>query len=202
MNSGFSTYLQLGFEHISDLNGYDHILFIVALCAIYQLKEWKRVAILVTAFTIGHSITLALAALDVIKLPTNWIEFLIPVTIFLTALYNILWAKRSREIYQNKVHLNYFLALLFGLIHGMGFSNFFRATLLPGEEQQLVMQLLAFNVGVELGQLLIVAIVLVASFFVFNVFNLKKQIWNWLISGIAGAMALFMAWERSAALFA
>ena len=201
MNSLFFTYLQLGFEHISDLNGYDHILFIIALCAIYKISEWKKVAILITAFTIGHSITLGLAAADIIRLPSNLVEFLIPVTILLTAIFNIVNSKTQLEDLKLKVQFNYPLALIFGLIHGMGFSNFFRATIMPGEENQFILQLFSFNVGVELGQLFIVAIVLFTSFLFLNVFNIRQQIWNWMISGIAGAMALFMAWERSSALF-
>lgn len=196
----FAQYLQLGFQHIADITAYDHILFIVALCAIYKLREWPKVAILVTAFTIGHSVTLALAALDVIRFPQAWIEFLIPVTIVLTAVYNLATHRfeegREEKIFNRRLQLNYLFALLFGLIHGMGFSNFFRALLLPGEEGQLVRQLFAFNVGVELGQLLIVAIILGVSFVVFTFFKLKQRHWNWVVSGIAGVMALKMALER------
>ena len=198
MQSLFSTYLQLGFEHIADLAAYDHILFIVALCAIYKLREWKKVAILVTAFTIGHSITLALAAMDIIRFPQAWIEFLIPVTIVATAVYNLAAHRfrAAKTTFSSRLQLNYLFALLFGLIHGMGFSNFFRALLLPGEEGLLIRQLFAFNVGVELGQLAIVAVILGVSFFVLSVLKLKQQYWNWLVSSLCGLMALRMALER------
>lgn len=196
----FAQYLQLGFQHIADLAAYDHILFIVALCAIYRLAEWKKVAILVTAFTIGHSVTLALAALDIIRFPQAWIEFLIPVTIVATAVYNLVTHSStegsSEGVFNRRLQLNYLFALLFGLIHGMGFSNFFRALLLPGEESELLSQLFAFNVGVELGQLAIVAVILTISFVVFSVLNMRQRHWNWLVSGIAGVMALQMAIER------
>lgn len=196
----FAQYLQLGFQHIADLAAYDHILFIVALCAIYKLAEWKKVAILVTAFTIGHSLTLALAALDVIRFPQAWIEFLIPVTIVATAVYNLFTRQSSENqaegLFNRRLQWNYLFALFFGLIHGMGFSNFFRALLLPGEEGQLVAQLFAFNVGVELGQLAIVAVILTISLLVFTVIRMQQRHWNWLVSGIAGVMALRMALER------
>lgn len=197
----FSQYLQLGFEHIADLRAYDHILFIVALCAIYKLSEWKKVAILVTAFTIGHSFTLALAALDIIRFPQAWIEFLIPVTIVATAVYNLAthrsqYDRSGEDLFNRRLQGNYLFALLFGLIHGMGFSNFFRALMLPGEEGQLVGQLFAFNVGVELGQLAIVVVILTVSFIVFTVLKVKQKHWNWLVSCIAGLMALKMALER------
>jgi hypothetical protein len=124
MRSLFQTYLQLGFEHITDLDGYDHILFIVALCAIYTLVQWRSVAILVTAFTIGHSITLALAALDIIPINATLIEFLIPVTIFLTAIYNVVvhrFNDRVRPVtFTRRLNWNYAFAAIFGLIHGMG----------------------------------------------------------------------------------
>jgi hypothetical protein len=198
----FAQYLQLGFQHIADLAAYDHILFIVALCAIYRLSEWKKVAILVTAFTIGHSVTLALAALDIIRFPQAWIEFLIPVTIVATAVYNLVahrdTGESSEGIFNRRLQLNYLFALLFGLIHGMGFSNFFRALLLPGEESELAAQLFAFNIGVELGQLAIVAVILTVSFLVFSILRMRQLHWNWLVSGIAGVMALRMALERVA----
>ncbi len=202
MRSTFGTYLQLGFEHISDLNGYDHILFIVALCAIYRLREWRKVAILVTAFTIGHSITLALAALDIIPIKPALIEFLIPVTILATALYNVIVHKmdtgteENTSTFNRKINLNYFFALIFGLIHGMGFSNFFKSMLLPGEEGELVKQLLAFNIGVEVGQLTIVIIILIISFIAFNLLKVKQREWNLFISGSAAGIALIMALER------
>lgn len=199
MNGAFSTYFQLGLEHILDLNGYDHILFIVTLCAIYVLSDWKKVALLATAFTIGHSLTLALASFDLIQVSKNWIEFLIPITIVITALLNIL-NRQPNEVNQQPAFLeaNYPLALFFGLIHGLGFSNFFRASTLPGEESQFIWQLLYFNLGVEVGQLIIILLILLASFLAINVLNIRRQIWNWLISGIAGAIALFLAWDRLA----
>lgn len=199
MGSEFQTYLQLGFEHIADLNGYDHILFIVVLCAVYQIHEWRKVGILVTAFTIGHSLTLALAALDVIRVSAAWIEFLIPVTIFLTALYNVIVHKRGQEeegTFSRKLNWNYLFALLFGLIHGMGFSNFFRSMMMPGEESSLVRQLLAFNVGVELGQLAIVAVILFLSFLGMKELKIPQRDWNLFISGMAAGPALIMIFER------
>lgn len=198
MQSEFQTYLTLGFKHISDLNGYDHILFIIALCAIYRLAEWKKVAILVTAFTIGHSITLALAALSIVKVSATWIEFLIPVTIFLTAIYNVIFHKfdHQEKLFERQVNINYLFAMGFGLIHGLGFSNFLRSMLMPGEESSLVSQLLAFNIGVELGQLSIVAFILVAAFIAFSVLKIKQREWNLFISGAAAGISLIMALER------
>lgn len=199
MQSEFLTYMELGFEHISDLQGYDHILFIVALCAIYRIGEWRKVALLVTAFTLGHSLTLALAALDVIRVSAAWIEFLIPVTIFLTALYNAVIHKigdRTEGTFSKQLNWNYLFALLFGLIHGMGFSNFFRSMLMPGEEGSLVKQLLAFNIGVELGQLAIVAVILLLAFIGMNRLRIPQKDWNLFISGMAAGPAVIMALER------
>ncbi|MFK7773537.1 MAG: HupE/UreJ family protein, partial [Saprospiraceae bacterium] len=155
MESAFSIYSKIGFHHIADINAYDHILFVVALCAIYKLNEWKRVAILVTAFTIGHSVTLALAALDVITFPKDVIELLIPVTIVLTCLYNIFSKSNSPRAGKmtpekiayltRQIMVNYFFAFFFGLIHGMGFSNYLKSVL--DADESLVWSLFAFNVG-------------------------------------------------------
>ena len=123
--STFQMYLSLGIDHIADIKAYDHILFILTLCAVYQLRQWRKLLILITAFTIGHSITLGLATLKFINVPTNLIEFLIPVTILITALTNIL--QKSGKI-SLKVHLfKYLLAILLGLIHGMGFSKYLKS---------------------------------------------------------------------------
>ncbi len=199
MKSTFQTYLELGFQHITDLNGYDHILFIVALCAIYTLTEWRKVAILVTAFTIGHSVTLALAALEIIPINATVIEFLIPVTIFLTALYNVIVHKSKQEkdqTFYQKININYFFALIFGLIHGLGFSNFLRSMLMPGQEGELVTQLLAFNIGVEVGQLTIVALILLIAYIAMNILRVQQREWNLFISGGTAGVSLIMALER------
>lgn len=185
-----SSYLELGFRHIADLNGYDHILFIIALCAIYQLKEWRKILILVTAFTIGHSVTLALAALKVVKISSEVIEFLIPLTIVLTAIYNVIRKSESKS----SLISYYIVALLFGLIHGLGFSNYFRALL--GQERDITMPLLSFNIGLELGQLIIVAVILVINYFMLNTLKVKQREWNLFISGAAAGIAFIMMIER------
>jgi hypothetical protein len=191
--SDFTLYLVLGFKHIADLTAFDHIVFIVALCAVYELRRWKHILILVTAFTLGHSLTLALAALDIVRLPQGLIEFLIPVTIMLTALYNVFGSQRQEK---QVIRLNYLLALVFGLIHGMGFSNFFRSLLMPDEQGELVRQLLAFNIGVELGQLAIVAVILLIDYLALTLLRTPKREWVLFLSGGAFGLALVMALER------
>ena len=187
--SDFEIFLPLGFQHITDLKGYDHILFVVALCAIYRLKDWKKVAILITAFTIGHSVTLALATLNIITYSTNLIELLIPITIFLTCILNFF--HKSAEYSLDKEKPSYFrypMAMTFGLIHGMGFSNYLRSLL--GKEESIWQPLLAFNVGLEIGQLVIVAISLIISSLLLYIFKVKKHDWNLILSGIVAGVAL------------
>ena len=195
MKSLFSTYLELGFKHISDITAYDHIIFIIALCAIYKISEWKKILILVTAFTIGHSLTLGLAAMDLIRFPQKTIELLIPVTIFITALYNVFKKETTPNqtgIFNKKLNINYGFALFFGLIHGMGFSTFFRSSILPGMESQLLQQLLAFNIGVEVGQLLIVSLILCASYVALSLGKVKQREWNLFISGAAAGISVIL----------
>ena len=182
----FGIYLKLGFKHILDINAYDHVLFIVALCAIYLIKDWKKVLILVTAFTVGHSLTLALAVLDIIHIPADIIEFLIPVTILITALHNVV----GNPDHHSRVNWYYLLALFFGLIHGLGFSNYFKALL--GSEERITFPLFAFNVGVELGQIIIVLITLLASYIIVVVCKVKQRSWNLFISGAVAGCALML----------
>ncbi|WP_113923615.1 HupE/UreJ family protein [Cognataquiflexum aquatile] len=183
----FQLYFQLGIQHILDLKGFDHILFVVALCAIYVTRDWKKILILVTAFTIGHSITLALATLKLVKVNSDWIEFLIPVTIAVTAVSNIFSPKPSSG---RGIQINYVFALFFGLIHGLGFSNYLRSLL--GKEASIFQPLLAFNLGLEVGQLVIVTITVVVAGLLVGLVGVNRKDWALVISSIVLGMAVMM----------
>ncbi|NIG57212.1 HupE/UreJ family protein [Chitinophaga sp. Cy-1792] len=188
-------YFKLGWQHIINWDAYDHILFIIALCAMYLLKDWKKVLILVTAFTIGHSITLALSVLNIIRIPSDIIEFLIPVTICITALSNII----RKDSEPKRVQLNYIYALFFGLIHGLGFSNYLKSML--GSQTNIVGPLLGFNLGLECGQIVIVmAILLITGLFV-NLSGVKRRDWNMCISSGAFGIALVMVIDGAKSMF-
>lgn len=190
----FETYFYTGMDHILDYKvGYDHILFIVALCVLYQMRDWKQVLVLVTAFTIGHSITLALATLDLIAVNYDLTEFLIPVTIFITAVSNIF--KKSDDTYTGRaIQINYLFAGGFGLIHGLGFSNLLRSLL--GRNEGIITQLLAFNLGLEVGQIIIVAIILVISFILVDLFGVSRRDWRIVISSAVAGMALLLIKDK------
>lgn len=180
----FGTYFELGFDHILDIQGYDHILFVIALCAVYAVSQWKQILILVTAFTIGHCITLVLSGLKIVNISADLIEFLIPLTILITAIFNIVKGKPT----DSKIRWNYLLALFFGLIHGLGFSNYFRA--LIGKEENIISMLFPFNLGVELGQIVIVLCTLLVGYLVMNVFKASQRDWNLIVSGAAAGIAI------------
>ncbi len=187
----FGLYFQIGFEHIANLKGIDHILFVVALCIRYQFSDWRKLLILVTAFTIGHSITLALSVFNLINYSMSWIEFLIPVTIVITAFSNIFVKK---FVFKAKFPLIYFLALFFGLVHGLGFSNYLKNLL--GKNQQIVWELLAFNIGLELGQLLIVLVILFITLIFVSLLKVNRREYLLYVSAAIFALALQMAFER------
>jgi hypothetical protein len=186
----FTIYFQLGTEHIPTLDALDHILFVTALCLRYLWKDWKKVVVLVTAFTIGHSLTLALSALNYIHVNASWIEFLIPLTIAATCVNNIY----QRHIEQPKrVPLIYFFALFFGLIHGLAYAE----TILSLEGKgNLVADLLAFNIGIEVAQLLIVLIILLISFAVVQLLKLSRTVWLRGASAVILMISLFWAYKR------
>ena len=191
--SEFGLYFTLGQEHILDYaNGYDHILFVLALCAIYLVRDWKKILILVTAFTIGHSITLALATLQLVTVDPAFIEFLIPLTIFITAASNLF--KKEETQSTGKVQINYIFALLFGLIHGLGFSNYLRAIL--GKNQSILSQLLAFNLGLEFGQIIVVAIFLAICFLVVDVLKANRRDWKMVLSSAIAGIAIILMKDR------
>lgn len=186
----FFFYLKLGWSHIISWDALDHQLFILALVAVYTLKDVKKVLILVTAFTIGHSITLVLSILDIVRFPSNWVEFLIPITIVLTAFGNIFMFKHRQKL----MKLNYFLALIFGLIHGMGFAN--SARMMISSEQNIAAPLFGFNIGLELGQVAVVILILSLQFLLMRYLKLNKKYWLIVASGIALIISLVMAIER------
>ncbi|HEX9649981.1 MAG TPA: HupE/UreJ family protein [Cyclobacteriaceae bacterium] len=189
--SEFGLYFQLGVEHILDTRGYDHILFIIALCVIYNAREWSRVLILVTAFTIGHSITLVLATLELISVRTDVVEFLIPVTILITATNNI-FSKPSSGT--RRIQVNYLFALFFGLIHGLGFSNYLKSLL--GTDSSVITQLFAFNIGIEAGQIIIVGIYMIVAFIANGIFYISRRDWVMVISSAIAGIAFILIIEN------
>ena len=185
----FSFYFIEGWRHIISLDALDHQLFILALAVVYTFTDWKKVLILVTAFTIGHSLTLALSVLDVLKVSSSWVEFLISVTIVLTALWNMINGKPVKN-----VNANYFMALFFGLIHGLGFANSIRMML--ASDQSLGWGLLGFNVGLEAGQIILVFIILVIGKLLLDVVRIPQRIYIFVVSLAVFAFAAQMAIER------
>jgi hypothetical protein len=178
--------LKLGLFHVLDWNAYDHILFLIALVAAYSINQGKRVFWLVTVFTIGHTISLVLAAYDVVNISSEWIEFLIPVSILFTALYNIIFAKKNIE--KTKVNALYAFTLFFGLVHGFGFSSYFNMVSQAAESKLLM--LVEFALGVELSQLFVVIPVMILGFIFQHVFNMTKKDWILITCSIVVGLCL------------
>jgi hypothetical protein len=169
----------------------DHILFVLALTLRYVWSDWKKILVLVTSFTIGHSLTLALSTLSLIDISVNWIEFLIPVTILITALSNF-WVKDFEFTQRYSAH--YGLALFFGLIHGLGFSNYLKSLL--GKEASLLGPLFSFNIGLEIGQILIVGVILAISYCLVIVLKIPRKMYVRYGSILAISLSLRMILER------
>lgn len=186
----FLFYLKLGWEHIISWDALDHQLFILALVVAYTFKDIKQLAILITAFTVGHSITLALSVLDVYRMPANLVEFLIPLTIVITALDNILLKNQTKSL----MTVNYFLALGFGLIHGLGFANIARMSM--AKEQNIAVPLLGFNIGLEFGQIVVVAVFMVLSYIFTTILRASKRDWILFVSACVFALAMQMVLQR------
>jgi len=183
----------LGLEHITDLGGYDHMLYLLALVAFADLRQSLRLVGLVTAFTLGHSLTLLLAGLNLVQVPGNWVEFLIPLTIFLTAAI-----QARRDAPRRAATLGvYALTTGFGLIHGLGFSSYFRIASAPGDS--ILLPLLRFNLGVEAGQILIL-LTLLALASLLRRLGVQEREQQLVVSGAAMGVALVLMMERAAAL--
>ena len=187
-NLGF--YFDLGWHHIMTWDALDHLLFVLALSVVYLVNDWKKVLMLVTAFTVGHSFTLILSIVDIIRLNNKLVEILIPCTIIITAGLN-LWQK---EFDSKSLQRNYFLAFFFGLIHGLGFANAIR--FMMTKDESIGVNLLGFNLGLEAGQIVVVAGILLLSFIIVNKAGLKRKWWVWSTSIFAIIFATQMIWER------
>ena len=191
-------WFQMGFEHITDLAGYDHMLFLLILCSVYSFRNWDWL-ILITAFTIGHCITLALSVLNIIRLPSSLIEFAIPLTILISAIFRWIQVEKNENKSCQKDQKVYAVTLLFGLIHGLGFSNMLRSLL--GSQADILQPLLFFNLGLEVGQIVIVLFSLVTITSLNEYAHIPRF---YLVRGIAipvGFVALWLMFERAHAMF-
>jgi hypothetical protein len=188
--SDFSFYFKIGWEHIINKEALDHIFFIMALAAIYMLKDWRQVLILVTAFTVGHTITLTLSTLRIVEVNSNLVEFLIPCTIVFTAISNLF----QKTFTPKAIRINYFLALFFGLIHGLAFANTLR--MIIAEDQSFALSMFSFSVGLESGQILIVFCILLLSQLFIGILKIGRRDWVIFISAAVFSLALEMALQR------
>ncbi len=187
----FIFYFKMGLFHVLDFKAYDHILFLIVLAVVYQFKQWKKVLWLITLFTIGHSITLALSAFGVLNVRADLVEFLIPLTIFITGLMNVLTAKKASVGKENQ---NLFFALFFGLIHGLGFSNYFK--IMIGKASNKLIPLLEFALGVEAAQIIIVLGILLIGSLAQSVLGVNRRDWILVTSSIVIGFALQMMFDR------
>lgn len=184
-------YLKQGLFHVLDWSAFDHILFLIVLIVVFSFADWKKTLWLITFFTIGHTITLALSAYNVIHYKVALIEFLIVATIFITALSNMLF---QNKIKKGTININLFFALFFGLIHGLGFSSYFK--MLVGRTDDKIVPLFSFAIGVEVAQAIIVVLLLSLAFIFQSLFKISKRDWILVISAIVMGIILPLLKER------
>lgn len=178
--SQFWLYFRLGLEHVLDWNAYDHILFLIVLVAAYSFYAWKRVLWLVTIFTVGHTLALFLSVYQIVMVNSDYVEILIPITILLTALYNIFTAKKKEN--QKNVSVLYFTTAFFGIIHGLGFSTYFK--MISSNTDSKFLPLLEFALGIEAAQVIVVIVVLILAFIFQNILKITRRDWILVVSAI------------------
>jgi hypothetical protein len=190
--SEFWIYFQIGLKHVLDINAYDHVLFLIALTIPYSFKDWKRILLLVSVFTVGHTLALLLSVFGIIAVKANIVEFLIPITILITALFHLFTAGKASK--NESVNLIFFVTLFFGIIHGLGFSNYFK-TIIGGTPSSKLIPLLEFALGIEVAQLVVVFIVLIISYIVQTVFRFSKRDWALVMSAFVIGVVIPMIVE-------
>lgn len=177
--SEFWIYFQIGLKHVLDIHAYDHVLFLIALTIPYAFKDWKRILLLISVFTIGHTLALLLSVFGIIAIKVNIVEFLIPITILITAFFHLFTAGKASK--NESINLIFFVTLFFGIIHGLGFSNYFK-TILGGTATSKLLPLGEFALGIETAQLIVVFVVLIISYIVQTVFRFSKRDWALVMS--------------------
>lgn len=187
--SEFWLYFNIGLKHVLDIDGYDHVLFLIALSVPYAFKDWKRVLILVSLFTLGHTLALILSVFEVVIIKASLVEFLIPITILITALFHLFTAGKSGK--KESITFVAFITLFFGIIHGLGFSNYFKS-ILPGSSTDKLIPLLEFALGIEAAQIVVVLIVLLLSYIVQTFFRFSKRDWTLVMSAFVVGVVLPM----------
>ncbi|HRE79375.1 MAG TPA: HupE/UreJ family protein [Flavobacterium sp.] len=187
--SEFWLYFNIGLQHVLDIDGYDHVLFLIALTVPYAFKDWKRVLILVSLFTLGHTLALMLSVFEVVIIKASLVEFLIPITILITAFFHLFTAGKSGK--KESITFVAFVTLFFGIIHGLGFSNYFKS-ILPGEKVDKLVPLLEFALGIEVAQIIVVLIVLLLSYIVQTFFRFSKRDWTLVMSSFVIGVVLPM----------
>lgn len=190
--SEFWIYFNTGLRHVLDINAYDHVLFLIALTIPYAFKDWQRVLLLVTLFTVGHTMALLLSVYGLIQIKVNLVEFLIPITILITAVFHLFTAGKNSK--KESISFIALVTLFFGIIHGLGFSNYFN-TILPGNATAKLLPLLEFALGIEAAQIIVVLIVLILSYIVQTVFRFSKRDWTLVMSAFVIGVVLPMIIE-------
>ena len=185
-------FFELGLTHVLDINGYDHVLFLIVLAAPYLFSNWKKVLFLVTVFTIGHTISLILSSYNIVSVNSGLVEFVIPVTIAITALFNVF--SSGKMIGNTKIGVVFFMTLFFGIVHGLGFSGYFK--MIVGNTDYKFIPLMEFALGVEAAQIIIVVVVLVLASIAQNILNISKRDWVLVISSITLGLVIPMLLSR------
>lgn len=192
MMSEFWIYFQIGLRHVLDIKAYDHVLFLIALTVPYAFKDWTRVLVLVSLFTLGHTMALLLSVFGFVVIKASLVEFLIPITILVTAIFHLFTAGKNSK--KESISIIGFITLFFGIIHGLGFSNYFK-TLLPGKGSDKLLPLLEFALGIETAQIIVVLVVLVLSYIVQTFFRFSKRDWTLVMASFVIGVVLPMLLE-------
>lgn len=190
--SEFMLYFKIGLNHVLDINGYDHVLFLIALTVPYAFKDWKRVLLLVTLFTVGHTLALILSVYEIVIIKAYMVEFLIPITILITASFHLFTAGKTGK--KESITFISLVTIFFGVIHGLGFSNYFK-TILPGNATDKLLPLLDFALGIEAAQIIVVIIVLLLSYIVQTFFRFSKRDWTLVMSSFVIGVVIPMIFK-------
>jgi hypothetical protein len=190
--SDFWIYFEVGMRHVLNIFSYDHVLFLIALSIPYVFKDWKKILLLVSLFTLGHTLALFLSVYEIVVVKVDIIEFLIPITILITAFFHLFTVGKTVKNYS--ISVVGFITLFFGIIHGLGFATYFKS-IIGGTRNSKLLPLLEFATGIEAAQIIVVLIALIVAYCVQTLFRFSKRDWTLMTSSFVIGVVLPMIIE-------
>lgn len=187
--SNFWIYFTLGLKHLYNINAYADILFLLALTVPYEFKSWKKILLLVSLFTAGHTIALMLSIFNIVTVKVSIVAFIILILLLITALYTIISTGKSNK--KDSIVFIAILTSLFGIVHGLGFSNYFNS-IVQGKPTDKLVPLFESSLGFGVSQIVVIILALLLAYVIQTLLKFSKREWILIVSSFVVGVVIPM----------